>query len=291
MIPLDPPFAASATVGGVVAANTCGPRRRLYGTARDVVIGMKFATLEGKLVSSGGMVVKNVAGLDMAKIMIGSFGTLAAIAVVNFKVTPIPQVTRTFAFNFDSAAEAIAVRDRIIRSVLQPAAVDVLNPQASARVGLTGFAVLIDAGGSPAVLERYSGELAEARTVDGEQVWPAVREFTPEWLSENLNGSVVRVSSTLGALGEVLDSTQAPVVARAASGVAYAHFVEPASAVTWMHSCAARGWRTVMEYGPSARAGLPLWPAVGDDFAIMERVKQMFDPSHLLNRGRLYGRI
>ena len=68
MIPLDPPFADSATVGGVVAANSSGPRRRLYGTARDMVIGMKFATLEGKLVQSGGMVVKNVAGLDMAKL-------------------------------------------------------------------------------------------------------------------------------------------------------------------------------------------------------------------------------
>ena len=65
-----------------------GPRRRLYGTARDLVIGMQFATLEGKLVQSGGMVVKNVAGLDMAKLMIGSFGTLAAIAVVNFKLLP-----------------------------------------------------------------------------------------------------------------------------------------------------------------------------------------------------------
>ena len=57
-------------------------------TAWDLVIGMKFATLEGKLVQSGGMVVKNVAGLDMGKLMIGSFGTLAAIAVVNFKLQP-----------------------------------------------------------------------------------------------------------------------------------------------------------------------------------------------------------
>ena len=86
MVPLDPPFSAGATVGGVVASNSSGPRRRLYGTARDLVIGMQFATLEGKLVQSGGMVVKNVAGLDMAKLMIGSFGTLAAIAVVNFKL-------------------------------------------------------------------------------------------------------------------------------------------------------------------------------------------------------------
>ena len=65
MIPLDPPFADQATVGGIVAANASGPRRRLYGTARDMVIGMTFATLEGKLIRTGGMVVKNVAGLDM----------------------------------------------------------------------------------------------------------------------------------------------------------------------------------------------------------------------------------
>ena len=112
MVPLDPPFADGATVGGVISANCSGPRRRLYGTARDLVIGMQFATLEGKLVKSGGMVVKNVAGLDMAKLMIGSFGTLAAIAVVNFKLQPMPEVERSFLLPFDSLAAAIAARNR-----------------------------------------------------------------------------------------------------------------------------------------------------------------------------------
>ena len=84
MIPLDPPWSDSVTVGGVISANLSGPRRRLYGTARDLVIGMRFATVDGSLVDTGGMVVKNVAGLDMAKMLIGSFGTLAAIASVNF---------------------------------------------------------------------------------------------------------------------------------------------------------------------------------------------------------------
>ena len=112
MVPLDPPFADDATVGGVISANCSGPRRRLYGTARDLVIGMQFATLEGKLVKSGGMVVKNVAGLDMAKLMIGSFGTLAAIAVVNFKLQPMPEVERSFLLPFDSLAAAIAARNR-----------------------------------------------------------------------------------------------------------------------------------------------------------------------------------
>ena len=77
MIALDPPFSAQATVGGVVASNSSGPMRRGFGTARDLVIGMTFAMLDGKLVKTGGMVVKNVAGLDMGKLLIGSFGTLA----------------------------------------------------------------------------------------------------------------------------------------------------------------------------------------------------------------------
>src|SRR4029077_15887594 len=127
-VPLDPPFAEGATVGGVISANCSGPRRRLYGTARDLVIGMQFATLEGKLAHSGGMVVKNVAGLDMAKLMIGSFGTLAAIAVVNFKLMPAPEGERSFLLPFDSIEAAMAVRNRILQSPLQPAAIDLLNP-------------------------------------------------------------------------------------------------------------------------------------------------------------------
>ena len=74
MIPLAGPYSAEGTIGGIVAANISESRRRGYGTARDLVIGMEFATLEGKLVRSGGMVVKNVAGLDMGKLMIGSYG-------------------------------------------------------------------------------------------------------------------------------------------------------------------------------------------------------------------------
>src|SRR5205814_9880358 len=127
MIPLDPPFARDATIGGIIAANCSGPRRRLYGTARDIVIGMTFATMEGKLVQTGGMVVKNVAGLDMGKLMIGSFGTPASIAVVNFKVHPIPEKTRTFTWTFENVFDAIGARDAVLKSLLQPLAIDLFK--------------------------------------------------------------------------------------------------------------------------------------------------------------------
>src|SRR5580692_7775362 len=139
MIPLDGPYSDSATVGGMVAANISGARRRHYGTARDLVIGMKFATLEGKLVQSGGMVVKNVAGLDMGKLMIGSFGTLAAIASVNFKLTPRPVVSRTVLFAFEDVATALEARNSAIRGALTPVAVEILNPILSAQIGLKNF--------------------------------------------------------------------------------------------------------------------------------------------------------
>src|SRR5689334_17583676 len=160
MIPLDPPFADEATVGGVVAANSSGPRRRQYGTARDFVIGMQFATLEGKLVQSGGMVVKNVAGLDMGKLMIGSFGTLAAIAVVNFKLIPGPAVERSFLMPFESLHAAIEARNGILKGALQPAAIDLLNPQAGAGVGNRTWLLAMRCAGNIAAVERYERELA-----------------------------------------------------------------------------------------------------------------------------------
>src|SRR5580658_4133111 len=189
MLPLDPGWAADSTVGGVVAANLSGPRRRLYGTARDMIIGMTFATLEGKLVSSGGMVVKNVAGLDMAKLMIGSFGTLAAIAQVNFKVFPVAAESRTFVMEFSTAAAAFAERDRILRGPLQPAAIDVVNWP-------SGHRLLVHAGGNLKALDRYARELPAAQPCP-ESVWDEIREFTPRFLAKHPQGCVIPMPTKL----------------------------------------------------------------------------------------------
>ena len=220
MIPLDPPFSDRATIGGIVAANTSGPRRRLYGTARDLVIGMTFATLEGKLIRSGGLVVKNVAGLDMAKLMIGSFGTLAAIAVVNFRVHPMPEGTRTFVQQFDHVDKVMAARNQVLQSRLQPAAIDILKSAA-------GYQLLIQAAGSRRVLDRYSREFEGAQALEGaeeEALWHKIRELTPQFLAEHEDGAVVRVSCTLSDVGRVLESLPTPALVRAGSGVCYGYF-------------------------------------------------------------------
>jgi glycolate oxidase FAD binding subunit len=254
MLPLDPPWLLESTVGGVLAANLSGPRRRLYGTARDMVIGMTFATLEGNLINSGGMVVKNVAGLDMAKLMIGSFGTLAAIATVNFKVFPAPVGSRTFSMEFATAAEAFAERDRILHTVLQPSAIDIVNwPR--------GFRLLIRAGGNDAVLARYAREFPRAN-VEDDAVWEAICEFSRQFVAANPGARVVTMSMPLSKMRDVAEQLAVPFIARAGSGVIYAHYLKDA----------------------------PETP-LASDFATMTKVKEMFDPERLLNRGRLYGRI
>lgn len=275
MIPLDPPLAEAGTVGGVVAANLSGPRRRQFGTARDVIIGMKFATLEGRVVQSGGMVVKNVAGLDMAKLFVGSFGTLAVMTSVNFKVSPLPKSTLTLAAAFDTAESLFAARDQVLQGVLQPMALDALNPAGAARLGLSGFTLLLEAGGNAQACARFRHAVPGAAEVDP-AIWTRVREFAPTW-----PGAVWRASSSLSAQRDLVEQSAGPVLARAGSGVTYvcAETAPPAA-----QACVE--WRPSEGHAPE-----PLWPAPGSDFPLMESIKNLFDPHRLLNPGRLYGRL
>jgi glycolate oxidase FAD binding subunit len=282
MVPLDPPFTERATMGGIVAANSSGPRRRLYGSARDMVIGMTFATLQGKLIKTGGMVVKNVAGLDMGKLMIGSFGTLAALATLNFRVYPMPAGTRTFVQEFGQAGDVMAARDEVLKSRLQPSAIDIVKAGGS-------YQLAIQAGGSPAVLDRYSRDLFRMRVLEGadeEALWRGIRETTPQFLRTHDGGAVLRVSCVLSDVGRVLEALPAQALARAGSGVCYGYFEQAADL-----RFPPVGTSVVEFAPPEFREKQELWPQPGNDFAMMKKIKEMFDPQALLNRGRLFGRI
>jgi glycolate oxidase FAD binding subunit len=285
MIPLDPPFAGRATAGGVVSANLSGPRRRLYGSARDLVIGMMFATIDGKLIQSGGMVVKNVAGLDMGKLMIGSYGTLAAIAIVNFKLIPIPPVERRFALSFPNADAAAAAMRAIRLGVLQPQSLDLLNPAAALMLGLDGWTALIDTGGNEAVIERYARELAaiapcaptSSSTVDAAE----------RFLDANPSGAIVRLSSAIADVPAMTASTEAPAIGRAGNGVTHVYVQSISAAADVL-----RGKPGVIEAcNETDKLTASLWPAPSSDFAIMKRIKLMLDPHNRLNRGRYFNQL
>jgi glycolate oxidase FAD binding subunit len=226
----------------------------------------------------------------MGKLLIGSFGTLAAIAVVNFKVTPMPEVERLFLLTFDTLEAAIEARDKILTSVLQPSGVDLLNRLAAKLLGWTGYVLTVRAGGNAAVIGRYEKELRGMGSLqlgDAETA-SQIQEFTPRFLQKREDAAVVRVSSTLAQLGAVMGAINAPILARAANGVCYAYFDSADAAA----EVVARTPNAIMEFASEARKpALNLWPSPGPDFEIMKRIKKMFDPDCLLNRGRLYGQI
>jgi glycolate oxidase FAD binding subunit len=298
MIPLDGPYGDEATVGGVIAANISGARRKSCGTARDLVIGMRFATLDGKLVDSGGMVVKNVAGLDMGKLMIGSFGTLAAIASVNFKLMPRPATACTVIFGFDDLPAALEARDAVNRGQLNPAAVEMINPLLSPPLGYKGFTLAVQFAGNEAVIERSVREAAKLgpgrplAPEEEQRFWSALQQVTPRFLEKFRDGAVVRVLTSIAESGDALRSLDGPGHAHAASGIVRGWFTRPEAASRWLSEAIGRGWKGVIEFSSgSSKNGLTLWPAPGGDFAIMKGVKHLFDPEGLLNRGRLYGCI
>ncbi len=302
-VPLDPPFGAKATVGGVLAANSSGPRRRRYGTARDMTIGMRFATMDGKLVSSGGMVVKNVTGLDMGKLMIGSFGTLAVIASANFKVFPMPESSLTLRFQSQSVVALLDLRTAILASVLQPIAIDWMNPAAASASGLgDSHTLLVEASGSVAAAKRYEdgfGSLAAKTGADtgavGPEAWEAVRECVPRWLEGHPGGAAIRVSTVATRIGELLaaaSDTGCGAALRAGNATGYLLAPDTESARLAIGRLRREGMHATLEAASEAAwTGLDAWDASGSELEVMQRVKADFDPLQLLNRGRLYGVI
>ncbi len=109
-VPFDAPRAGHATLGGTLAAGWLGPRRHLYGRPRDCLIGTTAVLADGTPARAGGMVVKNVAGYDMSRLYVGSFGTLAVLVQANLKTLPLPARARAFLAPLPEGTRAGACR-------------------------------------------------------------------------------------------------------------------------------------------------------------------------------------
>jgi len=233
-LPLAPPFAERATVGGTIASGVDSPLRQFYGAARDYVLGMEFITGDGALVKSGGRVVKNVAGYDLHKLMIGALGTLGVITKINFRTFPLPASSRMFTAAFDSAGGALGMRDRVAQSPLTPATLEIASPGAAALLAGEG-ASRMEANPAPAgllstshctlaasfagnesVLARYERELrrmaeesaaVSASVLDADQTSRAlsrVREFIPIALESSPETTIVKIGVPPTRMAEIL---------------------------------------------------------------------------------------
>jgi glycolate oxidase FAD binding subunit len=129
-LPWDPPCAATASIGGLLASGAFGAQRLGYGIPRDWLLGMRVVLGDGRLVKSGANVVKNVAGYDTHKLHLGAFGSLGVIIEATFKVEPMPETQQTLIAAFTDPRSSIGAIAQLLAAPLQPVGLIALNDHA-----------------------------------------------------------------------------------------------------------------------------------------------------------------
>jgi glycolate oxidase FAD binding subunit len=182
-LPFDPPFAAAgATIGGTIAANLSGPGRIRFGGVRDFILGLTFIDSQGRLLHGGGKVVKNAAGFDTPKLMVGSLGRLGIITELTFKVFPRPPATLTLRLAFDSHQSALT---RLAELTKRRYELDALDYQPADRTLLLRLA-------GPAESNTTLAQEIGGTSVPCESVWPAINDFS--WAPSN--HALVKIPTT-----------------------------------------------------------------------------------------------
>jgi len=292
-IPLDPPHADGATVGGLIAANSNGFWRVRYGGVRDLLIGTRTALADGTVARAGGRVVKNVAGYDLDKLLVGSLGTLGVIVEATFKVLPLPETSDGLVARFDRPAEAFAVAHAIVRAAARVEACVVERT-------VEGWCVAVQARGSgPTVMRAMSDARQEvaARHGDAAELADAIDRMR-ELPARATDGALVKVSLPVAASAAFAENAErlesfAALAVDAASGVARVHLANEDDAVIRDAEAlllAARmvgGNGRVERRAEQLRSRLSTWPNRPNGDFLMRRVKEAFDPARILEPGRL----
>jgi glycolate oxidase FAD binding subunit len=295
MLALDPPLGAgdAATVGGVVAAADSGPLRHRYGGVRDLVVGMTVALSDGKLSSSGGRVIKNVAGYDLGKLFSGSLGTLGLIVSVSVRLHPRPQGAATaWATSGEPAALSAAVT-ALARLPLEADSLDVGWDDGRGRLLVRFMGATAERQAQAAAERLGAAGLDEAQvTTDDAGLWDAQRDG-----QRSAGGAVLKVSALPADLATVLAAARqagAGVVSRAALGLSWIRFEGDhlAGRVDAVRAALAPRACTLLDAPDDVRATTPVWPdADPGSLAVMRRVKERFDPARIFRPGAYVGGI
>ncbi len=287
------------TIGGVVAANVSGPRRIQAGAARDSLIGVRAITGSGDIVKSGGRVMKNVTGYDLVKFIAGSYGTLAVLSEVTFKVEPRPEAESTLIFSGLDDTRAVAALSAALGSpfAVTGAAHRPADGGTPARtfVRLEGFQASVADRSA-----RLAGELASfgpSERVDGdasETLWRTVRDV--EFLGDAEKLPIWRISTRPSDAPAIVESIRRNFDCHALYDwgggliwLAGGDSDDGGAAVVRSAVAAVSGYATLVRAPSDIRAAVavfqPLDPAV---MALTKRLKETFDPVGVLNPGRMY---
>jgi glycolate oxidase FAD binding subunit len=321
---LDPPSAHEATIGGILAVNASGPSRHAYGTARDLILGMRAVQADGRIIKAGGRVVKNVAGYDLSRLFIGSLGSLGIIVEASFRLAPLPRAERTAVVSFPSAQEAWRFAAQTANFGLR--AVELLNAEAVRQAttpsapAKNGYALVLAAAGEPAALERSLKEIDElSRRTDAASfaevdvsaqgpLWQAIASLAhPSPSHAALVCKATVLPSQVPTLSEQIETMRRELaleplmVSHLTAGIAYSSWPLPQDEdvqrsldlVTTLRRAVARlGGSLIVEVCPPAlKEKIDVWGEPAADFPLMQRIKEQFDPQGILNSGRFLGKL
>jgi glycolate oxidase FAD binding subunit len=316
---LDPPDAQQATIGGILSSNASGPKRLRYGTARDMVIGLRVVQASGDIARSGGSVVKNVAGYDLNKLYIGSLGTLGIIVEANFKLQPLPTHERTLILTFSNAEDAMGTVIALMGSPLTPSAIELIDSNAASDMtdffGLTlptnGYTLALNFEGTTSSIDRQVDETRLlARKNDAllsddlvgkaqDEFWNIVREHTQGTITCKAVVLVSKMANYLEIVRRICQKheLEAAVVAHAGNSIMYIE-LRPVDATfrlveaikeLRLHAQEALGSMVVERCPFDLKRRISVWGEPDQNFFLMQRIKQQFDSKGTFVKGRFVG--
>ena len=314
IFPLDSPMAGQATLGGVLAANLSGPQRCRYGTARDLVLGVRVAHADGTITKGGSRVVKNATAYDITKLYIGSHGTLAVILEAAIRLHPRPAAEQGWWLEGGQIEACQEVALRVLGSHLAPQRMEILDEGGAKGCGRPsrGATLAVSFAGVAEAVREQGAILAQMAEESGmrateianpAQAWRRLQDF-PWGASEAANpgcratwrGSVLPsdCAKAARALHETMRHLAGGGVAMTVShgtlrGTLVASGLE---ALTDGLAAARRaleslgGFLVLMDAPPPVRTALGVWGPPPAGVNRMRQLKEAFDPKHILNPGR-----
>ncbi len=305
-LPIDAPHPARATIGGIIAANSNGPRRTFYGGVRDLVVGMRMALATGEQIKAGGKVVKNVAGYDMCKLFVGSLGTLGIITEATVRIAPVPESAATIVAR-GTLNQCLKLVSALSQSTLLPTAMALLSGETAKSAGISHAipSVMVRVEGFAEAVKRHLHDIQTMSQNIGiphqildeashQRLWETARDF-----GVKEEGILYRLTVPLTSVEELLKSIEE----RAAHGAPVRYLAHPGAGTLWiladpdssgiarfaeLGALAAKdgGHAIVASAPPKLKEGIDVWGPAPPALAIMREIKRQFDPQGILNPGR-----
>ncbi len=313
-LPIDPPLPERATIGGIVATAMTGPCRCLYGSVREHLLGVKVVQPDGKVTRFGGKVVKNVAGYDLTKIYVGSFGTLGIIVEANFKVRPMPETQVTLAMGAKDSNSVEQFLSALVFSNIAPAFAELLNEIACEQVEINSmlptkgrYSLLLGFDGFQEEVSWWLNEVQKLATNVGLTIGDAIEGEAESKLRRkirdahggeraNLVLKVILPSSELCGFvktAQQLLGEQVSILAHSLNGIVRILVNEPLEGMmdavsALLHQIVERDGNWFVEKAPThLKERLPVWGKPSPAWKLMQRLKATLDVKGILSPARM----